>query len=512
MLAGKLYRKVVVLDSVIFFPEHRRRLEKLAEEVVEYNTCSSEEEVLERCREADCIISCWVDISRRVIAENPQLRTVAFWTHDYEHRIDHEFARQRGIYVPAIPDYGTDSVAELVLIALLNASWSAGGSPRLSEAIVARLGDEVRLFRKNVKDTLDGRWVHEYIKTGQRRLGSPDEIPEETLKGLTVGVVDASALTSDLVRMLARGFRMNVIYSLCDRPHSLDLGFRPIDQLASESDVMVYDSRTLPAPCRSLFSQHSYLATIDVAALSPCRPPLAGKTLGIIGMGRIGSRVAQLARQGFGMDVQYFSRTRKTALEEDLGMRPASLTDVISSSDVISLHLPHHGADGFASADLVRQIPNGTMVVNASVGNVFDDERLLLKRFGAGELYGYLDVYRALPPRAELRTLQDTLTATYRLGWRTKSTVGLKTHKLLSKLAAVPALRLCSRCDPVASGRVKGWRSRPRLPRISVEYALRSSLPTHRPTQKRGISRAPPDDPRRSLHLRRHWRDQRRRA
>jgi lactate dehydrogenase-like 2-hydroxyacid dehydrogenase len=468
-MTAKLYRKVVILDSVILFPEHRRRLEELAEEVVEYNTCKSEEETLERCRGADCIISCWVDISRRVITENPQLRTVAFWTHDYEHRIDHEFARQRGINVPAIPDYGTDSVAELVLIALLNASWSAGGSPRLSEAIAARLGDEVRLFRQNVKDTLDGRWVHEYIKTGQRRLESPDQIPEETLKGLTVGVVDDATLTADLVRMLASGFRMNVIYSLCDRPHSLDLGFRPIERLASESDVLVYDSRTLPVSCRPLLRQPSYQATIDVASLSPCQPPLTGKTLGIIGMGRIGSRVAQLARQGFGMDVQYFSRTRKRSLEEELGIRASSLADITSSSDVISLHLPHHGADGFVSADLVRQVPNGTMVVNASVGNVIEDERFLMKRFGAGELYGYLDVYRALPPRAELRALQDTLTATYRLGWRTKSTVGLKTHKLLSKLAAVPALRV-SMNSQVA--RVIGWRLARRLPRILVEYAL----------------------------------------
>lgn len=434
-MTKKLYLKVVVLDSVIFFPEHRRRLEELADQVEEYNTCSSEDEVLERCSGADCIISCWVDISRRVMTENPQLRTVAFWTHDYEHRIDHTFARERGIYVPAIPDYGTNSVAELVLIALLNSSWPGGSAAGLSESVVARIGDEVRLFRKNVKDTLDGRWLHEYIKTGQRLLTSPDQIPEETLKGLTVGVLDPGVLTPSLVRMLAAGFRMNVIYSLFDRAHSLDLGFRPVERLVKESDVLVYDSRTLPAEYRSLLALQPYLASVDVAALSGPGPSLAGKTLGIVGLGRIGSRVAQIARQGFGMDVQYFSRTRKSALEDELGIRPASLADVMSSSDVISLHLPHHGADGFVSADLIRQIPNETMVVNASVGNVIADERFLLKRFGTGEIYGYLDVYQALPPRSELRTLTNTVTATYRLGWRTKSTVGLKTHKLLTKLS-----------------------------------------------------------------------------
>ena len=132
-MSEKLYRKIVVLDSVIFFPEHRKRLEAIADEV-EYNTCDSEDEVSQRCQGADCIISCWVDIPHRIIEENPQLRTVAFWTHDYEHRIDAPFARSHGIHVPAIPDYGTDSVAELVFNALLNmfeGQRSGGQSGRL---------------------------------------------------------------------------------------------------------------------------------------------------------------------------------------------------------------------------------------------------------------------------------------------------------------------------------------------------------------------------------------------
>ena len=47
----KKYKKVVVLDSVIFYPEHKDRLNAIAEEVVEYNTCETEEEVSERVKE-----------------------------------------------------------------------------------------------------------------------------------------------------------------------------------------------------------------------------------------------------------------------------------------------------------------------------------------------------------------------------------------------------------------------------------------------------------------------------
>ena len=93
----KHYGKIVILDSVILYPEHRYRLEQMADEIVEYNTCTSEEEVLERVKGADCIISCWVDISNRVIDENPQIKTIAFWTHAYEHRIDKAYAEAHGI-------------------------------------------------------------------------------------------------------------------------------------------------------------------------------------------------------------------------------------------------------------------------------------------------------------------------------------------------------------------------------------------------------------------------------
>lgn len=442
-MSGKLYRKVVVLDSVIFFPEHRERLEALADEVVEYNTCSTEDEISQRCKGADCIISCWVDIPHRIIEENPQLRTIAFWTHDYEHRIDAPFAREHGIHIPAIPDYGTDSVAELVFIALLEmfSHQRDGVQPAkdyASESVVAQIGDQVRLFSKNSKDTLDGRWLHEYIKTGQRRLTHPSEIPEETLKGLTVGILDKGVLDGPLVKMLSDGFRMKLVYSLFDHEHSLNVAFRPVEQLLDESRVLIYDDRALSEEHRRAVDSRSYLSKVNTANLVSSRRSLRGLTLGIVGLGRIGSRVAQIASQGFGMKVQYFSRTPKPDLDESLGLCSTTIEDVLTNSDIVTFHLPHHGAENFVTAEMMRRIPADTTVINVSVGNIIEDESLFLKRFAPGDLRGYVDVYKTLPPRSELRELRESLTATYRLGWRTKSTVGLKTHKLLSKIEAIP--------------------------------------------------------------------------
>jgi lactate dehydrogenase-like 2-hydroxyacid dehydrogenase len=440
-MSDKIYKKIVVLDSVILYPEHRERLSHIADSIVEYNTCLNINEVIERCKGADCVISCWVNIPNEVIDNNSQLKTIAFWTHDYEHRINREYAISRGIHVPAIPDYGTDSVAELVFIALLqlakNPNLINNDVLAFSEEIVARFSDDVRHFNENVKDALSGKWIHEYVKTGRLKITNPSEIKEETLKGLTLGVLGIKNITTEISRIARRGFGMNTIYSFTDTEHDFNNAFRPVDQLLSESHVLVYDSRNLPHTIIANLDRVNFLSKIDVANLVVRRNALIGKTLGIVGLGRIGSRVAEIAVDGFRMKVQYFSRTRKPELEERLKIRFVKLDDLLASSEILSFHLPHHGAEGFLDTSRIRAIPAGTTVINASVGNIINDEEIFLSRFEEGDLKGYLDVFQGLPPRAALRLRRNSLLATYRLGWRTKSTVGLKSHKLISKLLDV---------------------------------------------------------------------------
>jgi lactate dehydrogenase-like 2-hydroxyacid dehydrogenase len=429
------FDKLVVLDSVVFYPEHRVRLEALAKTIVEHRTCQSEEEVSERCRGADGIISCWVDIPHRIIDENPQLKAVAFWTHDFEHRIDAAYAQDRGVFVPAIPDYGTDSVAELVFIGLLALlKYEGDGDESLDEEIVFAIADRVRQFGRNVKDALNGRWVHEYVKNGELKIDRADGIPAETLKGLTVGILEPGLITDSLVQILANGYRMNLTYSLGDAPHGPTIAYRPVEEVLEESHILLYDGRTLPPDVEQRIANGISATCVDVARLDVRRASARNRRLGILGLGRIGSRVAQIAVEGFGMDVMYHSRTRKPDLEEKLGLRYCSFNALLTEADVISVHLPHHGAEDFLTRDDLATIPNGRILVNCSVGSVIADEDFLFDRCERGELRAYLDVYRRLPPKPRLRAAPDRVIGTYRLGWRTKATVGLKTHKLLTKL------------------------------------------------------------------------------
>lgn len=433
----KKYKRIVILDSVILYPEHRYRLDKLADEIIEYNTCNSEEEVLDRVRGADCIISCWVDISNRVIDENPQIKTIAFWTHAYEHRIDKAYTEAHGIYVPCIPDYGTDSVAELAIIGMLNVNAEMNGEPERSidEEVVYRTSNEIRNFENNVKDNLTGHWIHEYVKTGKLKISDPGYFKEETMKGMTIGLMlGQDMLENQLVSMLADGLRMNVIHCCCDINYSLSASFRPVEELVKESNIIIYDSLLISENEMQMIHDSSLAIIIDIRSIACKGKSLKGRRLGIIGLGRIGTRVAQIATEGFGMDVHYYSKTRKPELEKKYGLIYEPIETILSNSDYISFHLPHVGAEDYITNEMIDMIPEGTVVINVSVGNIFKDQSYFLNRFKVGDLRGYIDVYKTMPPRSILRERKDCLISTYRLGWRTKSTIGLKTHKLITKL------------------------------------------------------------------------------
>jgi D-3-phosphoglycerate dehydrogenase len=67
---------------------------------------------------------------------------------------------------------------------------------------------------------------------------------------------------------------------------------------------------------------------------------LKGKTLGILGFGRIGKAIGQIAYKGFGMNVLYYDSFRFEAMEQEIKAVKVSLDDILSRSDFISINLP----------------------------------------------------------------------------------------------------------------------------------------------------------------------------
>jgi glycerate dehydrogenase len=340
------FKRLVVLDTVLLLKKDWEQLHTYAEEVIEFSGLQPNEilqelhhgmeknpkpmcwtqlaqedvtikELNKRIYGADAIITCWTGIPDEVILANPQLKYIGFWTNIVGHRVNLELAKQRGIFVTCIPDYGTDSVAELTFAGMLAVSR--------------------KLFHCH-KDTLRGKWPYELLKTGQY-VPTVDDIPQRILRD---------------------------------------------------------------------------------------------KTLGIVGLGRIGKRVAEIAA-AFQMRVQYWSKNRHPRWEK-MGLKFVQLEELFSSSDIVSVHLSPYAPERIVSANLVRKLKNGAIFVNTSAGSLVDQEALF-EELSTGRIFTFLDVYEGLPPRKVLNNIstRDNI-FTYRSGWYTQEAITYKGNYLLENI------------------------------------------------------------------------------
>jgi phosphoglycerate dehydrogenase-like enzyme len=126
---------------------------------------------------------------------------------------------------------------------------------------------------------------------------------------------------------------------------------------------------------------------------------LFDKTLGIVGLGTIGKKVARLAR-AFGMRVQYYDILRLSEDAEDaLGVRFRLLRELLASSDIVSLHVPLNASTRhMIAADELALMKDEAILVNTCRGPVVD-EAALHRALSTGELFGAgLDVFDQEPP------------------------------------------------------------------------------------------------------------------
>lgn len=103
---------------------------------------------------------------------------------------------------------------------------------------------------------------------------------------------------------------------------------------------------------------------------------LAGKTLGILGLGRIGEAVARRAA-AFQMDVIYFNRSTRSDLETRLFARRYPLERVLEKADVVSIHLPlTEETRHLIGADEIARMKADAILVNTARGAIVDEDAL----------------------------------------------------------------------------------------------------------------------------------------
>ena len=122
----------------------------------------------------------------------------------------------------------------------------------------------------------------------------------------------------------------------------------------------------------------------------------SGKTLGIVGMGRIGQAMAQRAR-GFGMTILYNNRRRLPADQEAGAEYMADLRTMLPRCDILSLHLPGGEAGTLMTAETFALLPRGSVFVNTARGSLVDEDALI-EALTSGHLFAAgLDVFRKEP-------------------------------------------------------------------------------------------------------------------
>ena len=124
---------------------------------------------------------------------------------------------------------------------------------------------------------------------------------------------------------------------------------------------------------------------------------LQGRTLGIVGMGRIGAATARRAVLGFGMRAIYFNRSAVGPFDFAAEARP-SIEAVMAEADAVSLHAPGGGANrGLISAERLALMKPTAYLVNTARGDVVD-EAALVAALAAGRIAGAgLDVFADEP-------------------------------------------------------------------------------------------------------------------
>lgn len=145
---------------------------------------------------------------------------------------------------------------------------------------------------------------------------------------------------------------------------------------------------------------------------------ISGKTLGVIGYGRIGQALGRMA-QGLGMTVLAYDIFHVEGLECET-MRYVEMDELLAESDFISVHTPAIDGKPLINAENLAKMKDGVVLVNTSRGNNVDEEALL-EALNSGKVRGAgLDVYAEEPAKNMALLQHPNVSCTPHIGAATK--------------------------------------------------------------------------------------------
>lgn len=178
--------------------------------------------------------------------------------------------------------------------------------------------------------------------------------------------------------------------------------------------MMMALARKIPQACVSLsqgkWKREEFLGT-----------ELSGKTLGIIGLGRIGKEVAKKASQGFGMKVLAFDPFLTDQSIKPMGVSTCDFKALIKEADFITVHTPLTPETKYLiNRAAFQQMKRGVRIINCARGGIIE-EKALLEAIRSGKVAGAaLDVFEKEPPDGNPLLKCSEVIATPHLGAATR--------------------------------------------------------------------------------------------
>ena len=163
---------------------------------------------------------------------------------------------------------------------------------------------------------------------------------------------------------------------------------------------------------------------------------LQGKTLGIIGFGRIGAHLGVMAKAS-GMNVVATRSSRTSGTDEATGIPYVTLDELLEKSDFISLHAPALPGGPLVNADTIAKMKDGVCIINTSRGgNV--DEKALLEALNSGKVRAAgLDVWAEEPSKNHDLYSHPMVSCTPHIGAQTveaQKRIGAEIVEIISKM------------------------------------------------------------------------------
>ena len=158
---------------------------------------------------------------------------------------------------------------------------------------------------------------------------------------------------------------------------------------------------------------------------------LDGKTLGIIGMGRIGMLVCHKAKAAFNMEILAYDPLVPKEAMEKAGAKVAAIPEILKASDFVTLHVPSMAeTKGLVGEAQLKMMKRSAYLINCARGPIVD-EAALVKALRDGTIAGAgLDVFDPEPPKADnpLFGLSNVVLSPHSAGLTVECVIRMATH------------------------------------------------------------------------------------